>query len=67
MACLTMLSQPGTYKIVGGTGTYAHITGHGAYQLSFLAVGARANGRCSTNRPPTAQQELLRLSGPVRL
>jgi hypothetical protein len=65
--CLTIISQPGTYKIVGGTGAYAQITGHGTYQLSFLFIGARTGGKCSTTKPPAAQQELLRLSGPVHL
>ncbi len=49
-----------------GTGRYAGISGHGTYQLSLEIVAARANGRCSSARPPLGQQELLRLSGPVR-
>lgn len=65
--CLTIVSQPGTYKITGGTGKFAGMTGHGTYQLSFMFIGARARGRCSTAAPPVAQQELLRLSGPVHL
>ena len=40
--------------------------GHGTYQLSLEIVGARVNGSCSSARPPLAQQELLRLSGPAR-
>jgi hypothetical protein len=51
---------------VRGTGRYAGISGHGTYQLSLEIVAARAGGRCSSARPPLAQQELLRLSGPVR-
>jgi hypothetical protein len=52
--------------IVRGTGRYAGITGHGTYQLSLEIVGARVGGHCSSVRPPRGQQELLRLSGPVR-
>ncbi|MGO8955880.1 MAG: hypothetical protein ACLQFR_00685 [Streptosporangiaceae bacterium] len=65
--CLTMISQPGTYKITGGTGKYAGITGHGTYQLSLTFIAARTAGKCSTAAPAVAQQELLRLSGPVHL
>jgi hypothetical protein len=65
--CLTMISQSGTYKITGGTGRYAATSGHGTYQLSFTFIAARTAGKCSTAAPPVAQQELLRLSGPVHL
>ncbi len=64
--CLSVISQSGSYRIVRGTGRYAGISGHGTYQLSLEIVAARANGHCSSARPPLGQQELLRLSGPVR-
>jgi hypothetical protein len=66
-ACLSVISQPGTYQITGGTGRYAGITGHGTYQLTLEMVTARSHGTCSSAQPPVAQQELLRLSGPVRI
>ncbi len=65
--CLTVIRQPGTYTITGGTGKYAGITGHGTYQLRFTFIAARRAGKCSTAAPPVARQELLRLSGPVHL
>jgi len=65
-ACLSVIGQSGSYRIVRGTGRYAGISGHGTYQLSLEIVAARVGGRCSSSRPPLAQQELLRLSGPVR-
>lgn len=65
--CLAIIGQPGTYQIVGGTGRYAGITGHGSYQLSLVFIAARSHGQCSSSKAPVAQQELLRLSGPVRL
>jgi hypothetical protein len=65
--CFTMISQHGTYKITGGTGRYAGVTGHGTYQLSFAFIAARTAGKCSAAAAPVAQQELLRLSGPVHL
>jgi hypothetical protein len=65
--CLNLIGQSGTYQIVGGTGRYAGISGHGTYQLSLEFISAREHGQCSSSRPPVAQQELLRLAGPVRL
>jgi hypothetical protein len=65
-ACLSVVSQPGTYRIVGGSGKYAGISGHGTYQLSLEIVATRSHGACSPGKPPVAQQELLRLSGPLR-
>jgi hypothetical protein len=65
--CLNLVSQAGSYQIVGGTGRYAGIRGHGTYQLSLEFISARSHGQCTSGRPPVAQQELLRLSGPVRL
>jgi hypothetical protein len=65
-ACLSLISQSGTYQIVRGTGRYAGISGHGTYQLSLEIVAARVHGACSSAKPPAAQQELLLLAGPVR-
>jgi hypothetical protein len=63
--CLTVIRQPGTYTITGGTGKYTGITGHGSYQLSLTFIASRTAGKCSTGIPPVGQQELLRLTGPV--
>ncbi len=65
--CLSLISQSGSYQIVRGTGRYAGISGHGTYQLSLEIVAARVRGGCSSAKPPVAQQELLRLAGPVRM
>jgi hypothetical protein len=65
-SCLSLVSQAGRYQITRGTGRYAGVSGHGTYRLSLEMVGARVHGRCSSGRP-LAQQELLQLSGPVRL
>ena len=64
--CLATISEHGTYRITGGTGRYAGITGGGHYQLSILAVAARSHGKCSENAPPVAWQQVIRASGPVR-
>jgi hypothetical protein len=66
-SCLSLVSQSGSYRIVRGTGRYAGISGHGTYQLSLEIVAARVHGGCSSAKPPVAQQELLRLAGPVRM
>jgi hypothetical protein len=65
-SCLSLVSQSGSYRIVRGTGRYAGISGHGTYQLSLEIIATRTSGHCSMARPPLAQQEVLRLSGPVR-
>ena len=57
----------GTYKIFGGTGKYAGITGSGKYQLSILAVAARSAGKCTTQKPFVAFQQIVKFSGPVSL
>jgi hypothetical protein len=63
--CLLTISQRGDYRITGGTGKYAGISGHGRYQLSILAVGARSGGKCSQNKPPVAFHQVINASGPV--
>jgi hypothetical protein len=65
--CLLTVNQHGTYKLVSGTGRYAGISGRGRYQLSILAIGAKANGKCTNTGTPVALEQLIRASGPVRL
>jgi hypothetical protein len=64
--CLTKVSQPGTYRIFGGTGKYAGIRGHGKFVFSLLAIGAKNSmGKCTRTKPPIAFQQIIRASGPV--
>jgi len=64
--CLTKVSQPGTYRIFGGTGKYAGIRGHGTFVFSLLAIGAKNSlGKCTRTKPPVAFQQIIRASGPV--
>lgn len=65
--CLMTISQHGTYKIIGGTGRYAGITGHGIYHVTLLLIAARSKGKCSQSKPPVAFQQIIRASGPVTL
>ncbi|HUA40480.1 MAG TPA: hypothetical protein VMA32_02865 [Streptosporangiaceae bacterium] len=68
--CVFTIHVHGTYKIFGGTGTYAGISGHGHYVYSQLAITKRkANGSCNTsqNALPAAVQQIIQASGPVKL
>jgi hypothetical protein len=61
--CLLTINQHGTYRLTGGTGKYAGITGGGHYRLSILAVGARSGGKCSQSKPPVAFHQVINASG----
>jgi hypothetical protein len=66
--CLAQITQPGTYRISGGTGKYKGISGHGRFRYTVLFIGARnANGKCANHKPPVASQLIIRASGPVHL
>ena len=65
--CLMTISQRGAYRITGGTGKYAGISGGGRYQLSILAVGARSGGKCSQSKPPVAFHQVINASGTAAL
>ena len=65
--CLMTISQHGTYKVFGGTGRYARMSGHGTYRVTILIIGARSKGKCSQSKPPVAFQQIISASGPVTL
>jgi hypothetical protein len=65
--CLNTVNQHGTYRLLGGTGKYAGISGHGRFQLNVLAVGARSHGKCSQTKPLVAFELIIRAAGPVHL
>jgi hypothetical protein len=66
--CLFALALNGTYRLSGGTGAYAGISGHGIYRLSITFVAARNSaGKCSNTMPPTAFQQIIKAQGPVSL
>ena len=66
--CLAVFALNGTYRLSGGTGAYAGISGHGIYRLNILIVGARNSaGKCSNKLPPTAFQQIIKAQGPVSL
>jgi hypothetical protein len=65
--CLTKITQPGTYRIFGGTGHFTGIRGHGKFVVSILLIGAKSGGKCTQAKPPVAFQQVIRASGPVTL
>jgi hypothetical protein len=65
--CLGVSVQPGTYKIVSGTRSYAGISGSGKYVAKFTQVGAIVGGKCSMKANPVASQAIILASGPVTL
>jgi hypothetical protein len=65
--CLFTVHQHGTYRLLGGTGKYAGISGHGRFHLDILAVGARSHGKCTQSKPPVTFELIVRASGPVHL
>jgi hypothetical protein len=66
--CLLTVSLHGTYNLLGGTGKYAGITGHGTYRLSIMGIAARTSrGTCSQARPPVAWELIIDASGPATL
>lgn len=65
--CLFTVHQHGTYTVLGGTGKYAGISGHGRYRLNILAVAPRSHGKCTQKAPPVTFELIVRGSGPVHL
>jgi hypothetical protein len=66
--CFYTFSQPGTYRLSGGTGVYRGISGHGTYTVSGIGLSPRLkNGKCNPNAAATAQQIVFHGSGPVSL
>jgi hypothetical protein len=65
--CLLTVNEHGTFKLTGGTGAYAGITGHGDYQLSILAIAARSGSKCSESKAPLAYHQVIEATGPVTL
>jgi hypothetical protein len=65
--CLLTAHLHGTYRILGGTGKYAGISGQGTYHFSILSLGARSGGKCSPSKLPVALHQVVNTSGPVSL
>ncbi len=59
--CTARFSEQGTYRVVSGTGAYAHASGHGTYWVTGVAIG------CDPTAPPTAFSVVVRAAGPLTL
>ncbi len=57
--CLSTFTERGTYKLVGGSGAYAHVSGHGTYVAQGYFVG------CDQNSPPTVVTFTIKAHGPI--
>jgi hypothetical protein len=66
-ACLGVSTQPGTYKVVGGTGAYKGIAGSGSFVAHYTEVGKIVNGKCSKTAKPVASEGIITASGPVTM
>ena len=68
--CVLTATIRGTFRVYGGTGAYAKISGHGHYVFSWLAIAKRkANGTCNKgqNVLPAGVQQVIQASGRVKL
>jgi hypothetical protein len=57
--CLGTFTERGVYKIVGGSGAYANVSGHGTYSVQGYFVG------CDQNSPPTVFIFTINAHGPI--
>ena len=63
--CLVLIAVNGTYKLFGGTGAYAGISGHGIYRVNITLIGPKSpTGQCTRGKP-VAFQQLIKAQGPV--
>lgn len=68
-ACAVSFWNKGTYKILGGTGRYAHATGHGTATITFTgSVPKKKDGTCNTATDDvTGARETFTATGPLAL
>jgi hypothetical protein len=66
--CLFTVNVRDPYTILGGTGKYKGITGHGTALVSIVGLGAKTKkGACSQTAPPVAFHQVINASGPAKL
>jgi hypothetical protein len=63
--CVSTTDGNGAYKLHGGTGKYAKISGSGKFTIKGLTVDARnSKGKCTAK--PVAYQLIITLHGPAK-
>ena len=65
--CLFTANESAAFTIVGGTGRYKGVKGHGTALVSVVGLGAKVKGTCSQTAPPVAFHQVINGSGPVTL
>jgi hypothetical protein len=65
--CLFSATIRGTVALSGGTRAYKGISGKGTYQFNELAILAKAGGKCTMKKPPTASQVIIKATASVKL
>ncbi len=63
--CLAIATGTAKYKITGGTGRYAGISGKGTAVISEVGILGRVKGACSENAAPAAFFIVVKGSGPL--
>ena len=66
-SCLATITRHAQYKVAGGTGKYAGISGHGAAVAQILLIAAQSAGKCSLDKAPVAFEQTITATGPIRL
>jgi hypothetical protein len=68
-ACAVTFWNKGTYKVLGGTGRYAHASGHGTATITFTgSVPKKKDGTCDTATDDvTGARETFTATGPLTL
>jgi hypothetical protein len=59
--CYATHTEDGTYRIVGGSGAYAHARGRGIYDLKVQVVG------CNQHKPPRIFMLQINAHGPLSM
>ena len=59
VTCTFRYTERGTYRVTGGTGSYAHARGHGRYAVRLISIG------CDQNKAPDYFNEEIDAAGPL--
>jgi hypothetical protein len=57
--CTGQFTEQGIYRVLSGTGAYAHAVGHGTYSVRAIVIG------CDQHKPPVAISMVIHAAGPL--